>query len=82
MKQIILGMALFAGSFALANGSVKTNDSKLLIPETTCSCELDGLGTCYITIYHSNGSTTTYTYYNVTQAWCEWKAKSFSLGLD
>lgn len=81
MKKVILGMALFAGSFALANGSIEGNESKTPTSEVTCSCELDALGTCTITVTNG-GTTTTYIYFNVSQEWCQWQAMGFAVGFN
>lgn len=71
MKKVILGLALFAGSFALANEPVANRESKTT-SDVTCSCKLSPEGTCfiYVTI---GGHTTTYIYHNVTEAWCNWQ---------
>lgn len=90
MKKVILGMALFAGSFALANEPVKNGetDSKKESqqPGTTeevadCRCEVvespDGI--CTVTVIHGDGSTTTHgPYPGYTYAQCKALRDSFA----
>ncbi len=76
MKKVIFGLALFAGSFALANESF--NNAFEIINESSavkvvCNCELSPEGTCIITVYgngYGNPPTGTYTYYNVSLSAC------------
>ncbi len=81
MKKIILlvGFGLM-GTFALANEPVEANERTFSNSEKICSCELESNGTCYITVYYSNGSSQTYVWYNVTEAWCEWKYNTMAFG--
>ncbi len=93
MKKVIFGLALFAGSFALANEPIKNGETDLKAesqqPATIqeeevaadCGCEVvespDGI--CTVTVMHGNGTSTQYgPYSGYTLAQCRALRDSFA----